>query len=636
MKGYEFALRYNVSFQYPYDDQPTPWEPTIENGEFIQRRDRTGRWFSKKINPYNENIYKEQVVSRGEFQSDKRPIYELAMAHYHVRQGLPLDAMKWTERAHKISADEFGVERNGWSLDHLGWGGLTAHRPELCAGDPCCFVDGLPVFAMNSLPGTIEAENFDFYPGVGEMHVYHDLSGTNEGGVYRTTEAVDIESCSEGGFNLSSLEDGEWLNYTVYIPVAGAYNIILRYSSQNENGKIKFEFGGVDKTGEVAIPYGGENSTGFDDWKDFEVAGAVPLEAGVQNMRIYVSGESNAYRLNFFELTFEPSGDPAVNAEAENKDAAIRISWTIENIIPKSVSIYRNTTNDFASSTLFIENIGGSSYVDEDISSDVSYYYWVQVTDKDDHVYRSDAAEAVSQIGLIDDEFEEGLDGWVANTSGASVKAENGQLVMTLAEVKPGVKRGDMKRSQGAVFHAGNYPIFAFKMDTPEVVNITFDTNTGSYGNGANKWTGKLGEDVYYYDLREVGFRGVIPSTTTTTTFDMIQLKVADITSGETEYTCDWVKTFKSVDALKAFLGVTANEQEDLNELSIAVDGTRVSLYNLNENSVVNVYDVLGKKVTYCSVDGNSCVLSLNPEQFYVIIVRSLKGVKSFKIHTVN
>ena len=53
-------------------DQSEPWEPsgytevadeaTFENGLFIKRFDRSGRWFSKKPNPHYEKILQMSVA----------------------------------------------------------------------------------------------------------------------------------------------------------------------------------------------------------------------------------------------------------------------------------------------------------------------------------------------------------------------------------------------------------------------------------------------------------------------------------------------------------------------------------------------------------------------------------------------
>ena len=50
LKGFEFMSKYNTSYVASFPDQPTPWEPD----NVIQRYDRTGRWFSKKVSPYFE------------------------------------------------------------------------------------------------------------------------------------------------------------------------------------------------------------------------------------------------------------------------------------------------------------------------------------------------------------------------------------------------------------------------------------------------------------------------------------------------------------------------------------------------------------------------------------------------------
>lgn len=292
LSGYEYSLRYNVSYEYPYSDQSEPWEPTVENEAFIQRQDRTGRWYSKAINPHTEGDFER--VTRGNFQSDVRPIYEVAIGHYQDRMGMSEDNLKWSLRARNISIDEHGYEKTGWSHDHLGWGGLTSRR--VSPGDPISGFDddGLPDYSMNVIPITIEAEHFDYFVTEGEGHTYHDISESNTGGAYRTDENVDIESSSDGGYNITSMADGEYLTYTIYAPGTGIYDLSIRYSAENSNGSIGFSFDGENLTGEFLVP-----STGsFDNWADLTVAQGVRLRQGVHSMKLNVSGASSSFKLN--------------------------------------------------------------------------------------------------------------------------------------------------------------------------------------------------------------------------------------------------------------------------------------------------------------------------------------------------
>lgn len=159
-----------------------------------------------------------------------------------------------------------------------------------------------------------------------------------------------------------------------------------------------------------------------------------------------------------------------------------------------------------------------------------------------------------ANVGLIDDNFTTSPGTWKAVTTGSVATAEDGQLKITTVIQSNGKGRGDMQNNVTTV-HSGNYPILAIKMKKPATCNFTFDTSLGSYGNGANKWTGKVGEEIYYYDLTKTGF-GATPtmlSSTDATTLSTFQFKVADIASGETSYTVDWVKTVKTVGELSAF-----------------------------------------------------------------------------------
>ncbi|MEB2778755.1 Ig-like domain-containing protein, partial [Algoriphagus sp. D3-2-R+10] len=77
------------------------------------------------------------------------------------------------------------------------------------------------------IPGTVEAENYDLGgQGVG----YHDIDSGNIGGAYRADD-VDIEVATEGGYSVGWMYLNEWLEYTVNITTAGAYNLDARVAA---------------------------------------------------------------------------------------------------------------------------------------------------------------------------------------------------------------------------------------------------------------------------------------------------------------------------------------------------------------------------------------------------------------------
>jgi hypothetical protein len=169
-----------------------------------------------------------------------------------------------------------------------------------------------------------------------------------------------------------------------------------------------------------------------------------------------------------------------------------------------------------------------------------------------DHPFDTTNNQVDPTLGLIDDNFMNGQDGWIAATGGSTASVANGKLTITLVKQSNGKSRGDLKKSAGATIFPRNYPIFAIKLNKPAQGNFTFDTNFGAYGNGGNKWTGKVADDIYYYDLRITGF-GAGPmflSNVIPTTLPTFQFKVADITSAETSYSVEWIKTYHSLDEL--------------------------------------------------------------------------------------
>jgi hypothetical protein len=144
------------------------------------------------------------------------------------------------------------------------------------------------------IPGIIEAENYDLG---GEGVAYHDLDANNQGGQYRPNEGVDIEQCSEGGYNVGWISTGEWIKYTVSVLKTGVYKLRMRVASTSSEGIIHISFNDKDVTGEQAVP----NTGAWQQWVWLDVS-SVKLDSGVQIMKISVdNGGYNITYLQFIE-----------------------------------------------------------------------------------------------------------------------------------------------------------------------------------------------------------------------------------------------------------------------------------------------------------------------------------------------
>lgn len=284
--GYEYNMKYNLSYSKSYPDQTKHWVPTVESGEFLEGFERTGRWYSKAISP----------VGIAEFE--QRPIFELAVGHYLGRGIATEEEAKWLLRTRDTYLEEHGYENAGWTNDALGWGAITYRRPVNCYGDPIqSITDQQPEYGMHFIPSTIEAENYDHFIINGNGKTYFDTDSNNKGGEYRTDESVDIEVCSEGGYNLSYLADGEWLSYTVYVSETGTYDFAVNIASINEEGTIKFSINGEEKTAEVSVP----NTGNYQVWQTVTIAEGVLLSQGVQNLKVHIGG--SGFNLNSFTIS---------------------------------------------------------------------------------------------------------------------------------------------------------------------------------------------------------------------------------------------------------------------------------------------------------------------------------------------
>ena len=158
-----------------------------------------------------------------------------------------------------------------------------------------------------SLPGVIEAENFDL-GGMGDA--YYDNSPQNIGGAIRMDESVDIESSSTGGYNLGWMESGEWLEYSVNIQQDGEYDVNARIASPNGQGRIEYEFAGPISvsTNQVNISHTG----GWQSWRNSDAV-RVFLVQGEYKLRVHV--RQSGFNLDSIFVS-------RVGSEGDNKLAA--------------------------------------------------------------------------------------------------------------------------------------------------------------------------------------------------------------------------------------------------------------------------------------------------------------------------
>jgi hypothetical protein len=154
--------------------------------------------------------------------------------------------------------------------------------------------------ALATIPGTIEAENFN---KGGQDNAYNDADIANAGGAYRTTEGVDIETTGDatGAYNVGWVAAGEWMEYLVDVKKAGNFVITLRVSAATNGNKYHILFDDIDKTGlKNAL-----NTGGLQTYTDNNTT--VSLSAGKQLMRLYIDVANGGFNINNIIITEAPT-----------------------------------------------------------------------------------------------------------------------------------------------------------------------------------------------------------------------------------------------------------------------------------------------------------------------------------------
>jgi PKD repeat protein len=154
----------------------------------------------------------------------------------------------------------------------------TTIVPTVTTVAPTVTVTGNPYNGPHTIPGTLQAEDYDLG---GEGVAYHDTTAANEGGVYRHDD-VDIEQLdTDGSPNVGWIRAGEWMAYTVNVSTAGTYTAGFRVASSHSGSTVQvYVDDGTTPVATVSVP-----NTG--DWPAFRtVQVPVTLPAGQHRLRL--------------------------------------------------------------------------------------------------------------------------------------------------------------------------------------------------------------------------------------------------------------------------------------------------------------------------------------------------------------
>ncbi len=237
-----------------------------------------------------------------------------------------------------------------------------------------------------NLPGRIEAENFD---NGAEGVAYHDTESKNTGSSnYRPTTGVDFETTADagGGNVVDSVKAGEWLNYTVNVPTAGAYAVDFRLTAPGTGGAFHLQEGTSNLTG----PLTNFNTANWAAYKTIS-SKSFALTAGQHTLRLFFdSNGSTGYVANFNWLQFNavvppaPPAPPTLPAAPTGVVASdtlidkIHVTWNTTSGAT-AYDLYRSTTND---STVAIKlntaDLNSPVYDDTTAAVGTTYYYFAK------------------------------------------------------------------------------------------------------------------------------------------------------------------------------------------------------------------------------------------------------------------
>ena len=213
-----------------------------------------------------------------------------------------------------------------------------------------------------AIPGTIEAAKYDIG---GQNIAFYDNTTGNSGNTFRADD-VDIEACTEGGYNVGWTAANEWTEYTVNV-TANTYKIEARVAATAAGKSFRVEMDGAT-VATFSIP----NTGGWQTWQTVTINN-VSLSGGQKVMRIYnITDGFNVSNIKFTEATSPPPIGPAVVYQNCNNDPGYALALNVGTYTTAQLNALGVADNDISrvtvqagyQVTLYTDNnFGGSSII---------------------------------------------------------------------------------------------------------------------------------------------------------------------------------------------------------------------------------------------------------------------------------
>ncbi|GAB4025314.1 carbohydrate-binding protein [Spirosoma gilvum] len=330
---------------------------------------------------------------------------------------------------------------------------------------------GSQVLRIYTNPGTWNFNWFNVIQNGGS------IPGHLEAEDYTAMQGVQAETTADatGGQNISSIDDGDWMDYNVSVAHSGVYSFRFRVANGWGDG-AQFELRKADGTVLKAVDV--PRTGGLQSWKT--ISATVHLTAGSQTLRLYVV--KGNWNLNWFEAS-EGRSLPG-KLEAESFDVASDVrpettsdegggqnlgniddgDWMDYNVNVASAGIYTfqfRVANSYGNGVIFIKSEDGTTLGSVDVPRTGGWQNWQTIS-------TTATLPAGSQVLRIYTNPGTWNFNWFNVIQGGSVKAP---ATITFAAL-PNKTVGDPDFTLSATSNNAESPV-TFTSSNPSVVSVS-------------------------------------------------------------------------------------------------------------------------------------------------------------------